>query len=58
MVAQIGLGGSLELGHDPVGQTLPSSTPHWSKRIDVPDRPGGEDGVLVEGHQAAEQPRA
>jgi hypothetical protein len=34
--------------------TLPSSTPHWSKRVDLPDGSLGEDGVLVEGDELAE----
>ena len=37
--------------------TLPSSTPHWSKELMLPDRALREDAVLVERDERAERER-
>ena len=43
-------------GNNVLGQrTCPSSTPHWSKRIDVPNHALREDAVFVERHQLAQR---
>ena len=57
MVVEGRLGAAFELGHDPVGQDLAELHAPLVEGVHVPDRPGREHGVLVEGHEAAEQPR-
>src|SRR3954454_19550727 len=57
VVAQLRLGVGLELGNDRLGQDLPQLHPPLVKGVDPPDRPLGEDAVLVEGDQRPERLR-
>src|SRR5581483_11716409 len=51
VVGELGLGLSLQLRNDPLGQRLAQLDPPLVEGIDGPDGPLGEDAVLVQRHQ-------
>src|SRR6185437_11394434 len=57
VVLKLGLTCALELGNDPLGESLAQFHPPLIEGIDLPDRALGEDAVLVERDQLAEHSR-